>query len=129
MSEERPDNQEAQQQGGVFGKLPDSRPGSRSPRRDGANRQAAAKPRSSHKPPTAAKRPKPSPAREPRPRQAPASPPPAAATDSPPESGAGLDDLAWAGVAAIAEAATFGVRLANRAFGAIRGGDDSDVPR
>jgi hypothetical protein len=34
--------------------------------------------------------------------------------------GNGLEDLAWAGVAAAAEAATIGVRLASRAMEALR---------
>lgn len=32
----------------------------------------------------------------------------------------GVEDIAWAGVAVAAEAATLGVRLANRALGAMR---------
>ena len=36
------------------------------------------------------------------------------------EAGAGLDDLAWAGVTIAAEAATAGVRLLNRALEAAR---------
>ena len=35
-------------------------------------------------------------------------------------SGRGLEDVAWAGIAAAAEAATVGVRLAGRAFEALR---------
>ena len=34
--------------------------------------------------------------------------------------GGGLEDLAWAGIAAAAEAATLGVRLATRAMEAVR---------
>ena len=124
MSDDQPDSN----QGGVFGKLPDSRPGSRSPRREGRGKSAAAKrPAAASKPRSAAPRRKPAAKPEQPRRPAPPPPPPAAAREAPAESGAGLDDLAWAGVAAIAEAATFGVRLANRAFGAIRGGDGDDT--
>lgn len=109
--------------GGVFGKLPASRPGTRSPRRESAARSAA-------KSPQPRKPPKPRPAKQPRPAvkpaaaapQAPApeSPEPQAPDETGDEQRGGLDDLAWAGVAAVAEAATFGVRLANRALGALR---------
>ncbi|MGH2953913.1 MAG: hypothetical protein ACRDK9_07805, partial [Solirubrobacterales bacterium] len=34
--------------------------------------------------------------------------------------GRGIEDVAWAGVAAAAEAATIGVRIANRALDALR---------
>jgi hypothetical protein len=52
-----------------------------------------------------------------------------AAREQPPEAepdendapeGGGLEDLAWAGIAAAAEAATIGVRLASRAMEAVR---------
>ena len=104
--------------GSVFGNLPDSRPGGRSPRRDATRKpraaKAAAKPRA--KASTATKpKPKPGPAAAPRPSP----PPPEPAAE--PESGGGLEDIAWAGVAAAAEAATLGIRLANRALEALRG--------
>ena len=38
----------------------------------------------------------------------------------------GLDDVAWAGVAVAAEAATIGVRLASRAIEAVRGNSERD---
>lgn len=113
MSAEAPESPEAEQ-GGVFGKLPASRPGTRSPRRNSAATAPAAR---KAKP---ASRPRPKPMRpEPPPARAPAAEPEAPEAES-----GGLDDLAWAGVAAIAEAATLGVRLANRALGALRGGDE-----
>jgi hypothetical protein len=97
---------------GLFGKLPRSRPGMRSPRRAGGGevRTAAAK--------TEAK-PKPKPAR-------PATPPRVRAEEAdaresdPEERGAGLEELAWAGIAVTAEAATLGVRLMSRALDAAR---------
>jgi hypothetical protein len=108
-------------QGGVFGNLPDSRPGGRSPRRDAAAkprkpRAAAAK--------TSAKR---------RPAAKPAAPVAAKAKRTPSqppqeapeaESGTGLEDIAWAGVATVAEAATIGVRLLNRTLEALRGSSE-----
>jgi hypothetical protein len=47
---------------------------------------------------------------------------PTAAESPDPEGGrsGGLEDLAWAGVAAAAEAATIGVRLASRAMEAVK---------
>lgn len=74
---------------GVFGNLPTTRPGARSPRRAA---EPGAAPRGE--------------------RPAPATPEPAA--------GGGVEDVAWAGVAAAAEAATIGVRLATRALEAMR---------
>jgi hypothetical protein len=107
-------------QGGVFGNLPESRPGIRSPRRrstagDQGPREGSSPARSAPEPP-ASSAPE---AAEPAPRPA---PPP---SSSPPEDEAGrehgIEDLAWAGVAAAAEAATIGVRLASRAMEALRG--------
>jgi hypothetical protein len=90
---------------GVFGNLPRSRPGARSPRRDADTRERQAR----HAAPT------PDHAAEERES--------GDATKSPaeeePQAG-GLEDVAWAGVAAAAEAATIGVRLANRALEAMR---------
>ena len=113
--------------GSVFGNLPDSRPGSRSPRRrsgkGGGAAKAKAKPAAKAKPKRAAK-----PKAAPRPRAAPKPPP-----SAPPERerepaaaarGGGLEDLAWAGVAAAAEAATLGVRLASRAIESLRGNSE-----
>jgi len=90
---------------GVFGNLPKTRPGARSPRRDerpgaGSDTQATPPP-----PPAAADD------KEPDPAVAPAAPQPGPR---------GVEDVAWAGVAAAAEAATIGVRLATRALEAMR---------
>jgi hypothetical protein len=85
---------------GVFGNLPRTRPGTRSARRD-RRRSAAA------------------PAREQPGAREPADAEPSR-PDPDPESAGGIEDVAWAGVAAAAEAATIGVRLANRALEAMR---------
>jgi hypothetical protein len=89
-------------QDGVFGNLPHARPGARSPRRDEATararrRRAAA---AGGEGPSATAEPA-----QPEPEGEPAG---------------GIEDVAWAGVAAAAEAATIGVRLANRALEAMR---------
>jgi hypothetical protein len=89
--------------GGVFGNLPRTRPGARSPRREAG----APKPRQAEA------------------RGASPAPEPDVPRDDPehsptPEPGGGIEDVAWAGVAAAAEAATIGVRLATRALEAMR---------
>jgi hypothetical protein len=128
MSDERSDAE----QGGVFGNLPGSRPGSRSPRRGSGERKpaprAAAKPRPRKRAPAASAAeprrrpaPRPGPDREPEPATARADreSEEAARADS-----GGIEDLAWAGVAVAAEAATIGVRLASRAIEALRGSSE-----
>jgi hypothetical protein len=100
VSDDRQPGEPEAPEGGVFGNLPDARIGSRSPRRDAAS--AGAKPKRAR----AAAAPE-GPAKGPEPR-----------------AGNGLEDLAWAGVAAAAEAATIGVRLASRAMEALRDGVD-----
>jgi hypothetical protein len=114
---------EQSQSGGVFGNLPRSRPGTRSPRRDsgsgsgseGSRAAAAAEP---------AVEPDPREGAEAEPRQARAQSEPAVEDAEPrapaDESHGSLEDLAWAGIAAAAEAATIGVRLASRAMEAVR---------
>jgi hypothetical protein len=105
---------------GLFGKLPRSRPGTRSPRRRG----------------TEATAPEPAPAPEPEP---PPAPPPPTATEPTWEAGepepaatqaeqpaGGIEELAWAGIAVTAEAATLGVRLLSRAINAARRAADRD---
>ena len=97
---------------GVFGNLPKTRPGARSPRRDDASARQTSKP-------------------EPKPSSAgsgtKAAPPHSPATDKVPdptvasERSGGIEEVAWAGVAAAAEAATIGVRLATKALEAMRG--------
>ena len=84
---------------GVFGNLPDARPGTRSPRRDAA--RAGRKPnaaKASAAKPKAAPSPKPEP---PAPRERPAPKPPREPAPQPeePQGGGGSEDLAWAGVA------------------------------
>jgi hypothetical protein len=107
---------------GLFGKLPRARPGARSPRRAAGSDPTAAKPAN----PGSAARPRTPP--RPKPRR-PAKPPPQAPKRPPPppppaseegEQGAGLEDLAWAGIAVTAEAATLGVRLMSRAIDTAR---------
>jgi hypothetical protein len=106
---------------GVFGSLPRTRPGRRSPRRAPA---AAAAPVTEE--PTEP----PSPPREAEAAERVLEPSAEQETDrdeapSPAGQG-GLEDLAWAGIAIAAEAATLGLRLANRALEAMRG--DAERP-
>jgi hypothetical protein len=108
------DGAEASEPQGVFGNLPQTRPGARSPRRGearggGARRATPSKPQPATSPP-------PPPRRE----AAAAAAEPGPAPGKPAEQGGGLEDVAWAGVAAAAEAATIGVRLATRALEAMR---------
>ena len=101
MSDERSEEQAPS----VFGNLPASRPGTRSPRRapEGSTDATADRGRpAEHVPP--------------RPRAAEREP----AAEAPGDGPAGLEDLAWAGVAVAAEAATLGVRLATRAVETLR---------
>jgi hypothetical protein len=112
----------------VFGNLPRTRPGSRSPRRDAAKETAARGGRSAaatsrrSAPRAASTRTKdesvPSARRTTPRRNAPSDP------ETETDEGGGLEELAWAGVAAAAEAATLGVRLANRALESLRGGSE-----
>jgi hypothetical protein len=134
VSEKRTSDQPDAQQGSVFGNLPDSRPGARSPRRrTGATKAAGGGAKARPRAGTAAKgraAPKAKAKTMPSSRQAPkAKPKPAAEkprSEPAPEraeterEGAGLEDLAWAGVATVAEAATIGIRLASRAMEALR---------
>jgi len=127
-SEQTPSKPEAgeqpAEQGSVFGNLPESRPGVRSPRR-GKSRDAGraggttakSTPRQT-RPAKEAGRPSPSgPAA--RPPSRPVTHEPAAPPSDEAELG-GIEDLAWAGVAVAAEAATLGVRLLSRAVEAVR---------
>jgi hypothetical protein len=127
---------------GVFGNLPSSRPGTRSPRRESATGgRPAAKPKTRAKAKAAGSKPAAAPrARRPDPvadaeAVAAATTPPAAgaagsdsepAPEGPAEESnrSGLEDIAWAGVAAAADAATIGVRLASRALERLRDGVD-----
>lgn len=113
------ENEPAKDADGVFGNLPSSRPGARSPRRTAAGNGAPTK-----AVPAAARRAKPRPAPPP-PRANPPRPP---APDPPttPEARepgqriASPEDLAWAGIAVAAQAATVGVKVASRAMDAVR---------
>jgi hypothetical protein len=111
---------------GLFGKLPRSRPGTRSPRRGAAGGDEVRSEPVAEAKPTPAPEAKPTPAPAPpagraesAPRARPAARERAAPAPSE-EPGAGLEDLAWAGIAVTAEAATLGVRLVSRAIDAAR---------
>jgi len=122
MADEASGEKPAKASDGVFGNLPATRPGTRSPRRrnDEAppERPATAEPRTA----------KPAP---PPPPPKPAPPPAPAAKAAPPaeEPSAqrigSIEDLAWAGVAVAAQAATVGVKFASRAIEAARRSADS----
>ena len=124
MADDAPDIQPGQDEPGVFGNLPGKRPGTRSPRRGrGAEETPAERPRA-----TAAKR-EPAPA-PPEPPPPPA-PPPGAEREAPvaPETAPriqSVEDLAWAGIAVAAQAATVGVRFASRVFETARDSVDRD---
>jgi hypothetical protein len=118
--------EDSDEQGGVFGNLPPRRPAVRSPRRGDAGGPAAAgaTPKAAGGQSRSAAQPKPSVPRSPRggstrpPGQSPAAEP-----EAPPPAGpehGGVEDLAWAGIAVAAEAATLGVRLLSRAVEAVR---------
>jgi len=120
MSDDPSDQQDVPS---VFGNLPRTRPGARSPRRD----EAAARRSTNAKRAEETTAPSPeadaeSVLAESRAASGPEDPAPEPpATD---EEGGGIEELAWAGVAAAAEAATLGVRLANRALESLRGGSE-----
>jgi hypothetical protein len=121
-SKPEPGEQPAEQ-GSVFGNLPGNRPGVRSPRR-GQGRGAGRAGGTTAKPSGRQSRPAAKGGRSPRgpaaqPREAPVAREPAAQAEAEAEHG-GIEDLAWAGVAVAAEAATLGVRLLSRAVEAVR---------
>ena len=123
MAEETPEPKPSATPDGVFGNLPGTRPGTRSPRRRSSN--GSAKPATTEK-----RRAAPPP---PPPPQPPAEPPAAAEREAPLAAGPGgspqissVEDLAWAGIAVAAEAATVGVRFASRALEAARKSVDRD---
>lgn len=120
---ETPDD--AGEQGGVFGNLPPMRPAVRSPRRSVAgDAPDAGDAKGPGRQPRSAAQPSPSVPRSPPSRSVP--PPkhsqPAESEPPPPASSehGGVEDLAWAGIAVAAEAATLGVRLLSRAVEAVR---------
>ena len=105
---------------GVFGNLPSTRPGSRSPRRGDSKasgdaqpkpEEKAAAPEPEPKAPEAEPAPQPTPEPEPQPTEDPLAPQPSIH---------GVEDLAWAGVAVVAQAATAGIRFTSRALEAAR---------
>lgn len=129
------------QQGGVFGNLPDARPGKRSPRRSSGKdsapatraRSAPVQAKKASRAGNGAKGTPSAPKRAAEPNRRSSAPKgQAAGTPQPRPPGAraegagGIEDLAWAGVAAAAEAATLGVRLASRALDALRGSPERE---
>ena len=110
----------------MFGNLPGSRPGVRSPRRREAGRASAtgASAKAGGRAASIRSREAGGAPIAPRPRcdrppersagAEPETPPPAEAEHG------GVEDLAWAGIAVAAEAATLGVRLLSRAVEAVR---------
>jgi hypothetical protein len=126
MTEAGPGNEGASDAGGVFGNLPGSRPGSRSPRRRSGDAPAPAKPKPA--PPKRAAATRAQPVARPRPRASPQEPE-RRTPEERPDAGGGLEEVAWAGVAVAAEAATIGVRLASRAIEALRGSTERGSER
>lgn len=121
------DKQAPPPSGGVFGNLPSTRPGRRSPRRAKVEEGGKASNGSSAAAP-ARSRPAPPPP-PPRPTAAPPPPPPppeerpereTAPPAGPGQRIGGVEDLAWAGIAVAAQAATVGVKAASRAMDAVR---------
>ena len=117
MADDAPETNPSESPDGVFGNLPGTRPGPRSPRRRTAGEDPGP-PRSQAAPERAAPPPPPPP---------PPEPPPGAERDEPVVTAPGegqrinsVEDLAWAGVAVAAQAATVGVRFASRALEAAR---------
>ncbi len=117
---------------GLFSQLPRTRPGTRSPRRETTG--GAGKPKAKSSKPAAMRAAAARPAEKPKTRPAPKSAqrPAGGATRRPPapphpeggETPSGIEELAWAGIAVTAEAATLGVRLIGRAFEAARKATD-----
>jgi hypothetical protein len=129
-----PSKAEPAAQGGVFGNLPDARPGTRSPRRKSAGKaKAKATSKATAKPKQAKPAPQATPKATPPPKAAHVpKPPPSRPNEAEPrrpgpeQQPGGLADVAWAGIAVAAEAATIGVRLASRAIDAVRGNSERD---
>lgn len=111
-------------QTGVFGNLPTSRLGTRSPRRGGAG--DASPPKGGASAAASAEPSRAAPETPPPPPPPPAGPAPAAKPAPQGERLGGVEDLAWAGVAVAAQAATTGVRAASRALEALRRSVDRD---
>jgi hypothetical protein len=123
LADEAPDTKPSENPNGVFGNLPGTRPGARSPRRraqdgDGAGDAPAAPERRAAPPPPPPTEPDPPLGTE---REGPVPTGPAAGPKI-----TSVEDLAWAGIAVAAEAATIGVRFASRAVEAARKSVDRD---
>ncbi len=114
---------------GLFSQLPRTRPGTRSPRRASGSPKSATGPPKARKPAamraaSAKAKPAAAPKPPPRPRNRPVEPSgqdaAREADKRESEAPSGIEELAWAGIAVTAEAATLGVRLLGRAFDAAR---------
>jgi hypothetical protein len=123
MADEAPDTKPSESPDGVFGNLPGTRPGPRSPRRRAQNGEGAGEAK-----PAAAERRAATPPPPPEPE-----PPAGTERDTAIPAGSptgpritSVEDLAWAGIAVAAEAATVGVRFASRALEAARKSVDRD---
>ena len=106
---------------GVFGNLPSKRPGSRSPRRRGPEDEEEGARAGEEAPEPVADEPEP--VASPAPPEPEAEPVPPEPRDDPlaPQPGIkGVEDLAWAGVAVVAQAATAGIRFTSKALEAAR---------
>ncbi len=103
---------------GVFGNLPSTRPGSRSPRRRGTNAEDAQAADSRDREPVAPPEPEPQATEPPEPEPDP--PQPVDDPLAPQPSIQGVEDLAWAGIAVAAQAATAGIRFTSKALEAAR---------
>ena len=102
---------------GVFGNLPSTRPGSRSPRRRNTDAETTPADDAQEVAEPAAP-PESEPA--PEPENEPEAPQPIEDPLAPQPSIQGVEDLAWAGVAVVAQAATAGIRFTSRALEAAR---------
>jgi hypothetical protein len=115
MADDAPEKSGPEEPEGVFGNLPSTRPGMRSPRRDGESHRRETRTHSEPKPRTPPPPPEPPAGQPPGAEREPATPAPGSEPRI-----TNVEDLAWAGIAVAAEAATVGVRLASRALEAAR---------
>ena len=111
---------------GVFGNLPSTRPGSRSPRRRDTDAETTPADEAPEVPSpplpsrARARRSEAEPATRAEPEHEPDPPQPIEDPLAPQPSIQGVEDLAWAGVAVVAQAATAGIRFTSRALEAAR---------